>query len=136
MQTVTKKIYSILASDSQLSTLLEATVGDTKIYPSISDQFEEFPCITYEVVDGTFRSKPANTQDMVIQLNVFCKDSATYQGKEKLENIFSRVNTLLNYYFDTDPTIVYVRQANEIDQNETDRLLFHKVLRYRIWSRP
>lgn len=129
MQTHIKDIYTILKNDATLKGYLIGTTTDSKIYPAISDKFESFPCITYEVVVGYYRTKPTNTQDITLQLRIF-----TRNDKQLLENIYSRINNLLNYYQDTN-RLVYLKQTLESDQNETDRQLYTKVLRYQVWSR-
>lgn len=130
MQTTIKKVLTILEADNTLDTLLSATVSDPKIYPAITNDFENFPCIAYQVIDAQFRGVPRNTQDTTIQFDIYSKTS-----KQNVEDIYTRLNDLLNYYQDTDPLVVYIVQSMETDNNPTDRSLWHKVVRYQMVSK-
>jgi hypothetical protein len=132
MQTQIKQIVGILEADATLQTLLGGTVDDKKIYPAIADQFESFPCITYQVVGSSFRTVPLTAQDITLQFSIYADDNS--EPKQKVEDIFTRLNALLNYYKDITKPIVYIRNSLAIDQNETDRRLFVKIVRYQIWA--
>ena len=93
MQTQIKAIETILKSDATLRSLLEATVNQPRILPAISDTYEVFPVITYDIVDSSFRTSPHSAQDITVQFNIYSKS-----GRVQVENIFSRLNELLNYY--------------------------------------
>jgi hypothetical protein len=134
MQTATKKIYTILKDSTALATLLGGTATDTRIYPAIINADQKFPCITFEVVSESTRSVPRNVQDIILQLDIYVKSPVnTLIGKQLVENIYTTVNGLLNYYQDTDPLIVYMVQSLAIDNNEIDRQMWRKTLRYQIW---
>jgi hypothetical protein len=132
MQAQIKQIVGILEADSTLQTLLEGTATDKKIYPAISDKFENFPCVVYTDLGSVFRTVPRRAQDIPLQLSVSVKDNS--EPKQKLEDIHTRINALLNYYKDTTKSIVYMREDLALDNNETDRRLFSKVIRYQIWA--
>lgn len=129
MQTHIQDIYTILANDNTLKGYLGATASDSKIYPAISDTFENFPCLVYEVITSMHRTVPFNIQDINLQFRIF-----TRADKTLIENIYTRLNNLLNYYQNTN-RLVYIKQVTEADQNETDRLLYQKVVRYQLWTR-
>lgn len=128
MQTAIAKVLTILNADNSLKTLLGATAGNPKIYPALSPQFESFPCITYEEINGPFRSVPRGAQDTTLQLDFYSKTS-----KQNTEDVYTKVNELLNYYTDSDQLIQYIKQVMVTDVNDTDRKLWHKVARYQIW---
>ncbi len=134
MKPVQEKIYTILSGDATLQTLLGGTASDKKIYPSISDKFEAFPCITYSVIAGEFRSVPKYARDITIEFHIYAKSYPNRNSKSTVEDIFARMNTVLNYYSDTTPLIRYLRQSLEMDVPETDRQLFGKVVRYTAWT--
>ena len=125
-----EKIYTILSSDATLQGLLGAYTGDTKIYPMISEKFELFPCITYAIADSKFRTIPTKVQDIVIEFLIYSKD-----GKGSVEDIFTRLVYLLNYYQTVNTSIVYMKQIFEMDIPEKDRSLYVKVCRFNIWSK-
>jgi hypothetical protein len=129
MELVVLKIIDILRTDSTLQTLLSGTVSDKKVYPGINPSFENFPCITYEVIGSFDNEAPRSTQEGLIQLHLYTKAS-----KDNLEDISTRIKTLLQYYKIDTPRIYELNKQSEIDMNETDRLLWGKVLRYTIWS--
>lgn len=129
MQTHIQDIYAILKTDNTLKGYLGGTATDSKIYPSIADKFENFPCVTYTEITGSHRTVPANTQDINLQFTIFVRND-----KQLLENIYTRINNLLNYYQDTN-RLVYIKQTLSADQNETDRQMYQKAIRYQIWAR-
>ena len=122
-------IYAVLTADAQLKTLLGATAGNTKIFPVIPDNFEDFPCMAYSVMGGTFRSYPHGTEDLTLEFHIYDKD------KTHCEDIFKRLNDIINYLQKYDKTIVYVKQSSEIDLPEADRKLWGKVIRYQVWTK-
>lgn len=130
MQIQTKKIYAVLIAGNALQTLLGGTATDKKIYPSISDKFEAFPCITYEIIASSFRTVPIRVQDISMEFHIYSK-----VNKQQVEDIYTELDNLLNYYRNTVQDITYIRQSYESDLNDTDRQLFHKVVRYQIWGR-
>lgn len=134
MKNVKQAIYTLLSTDSQLQTLLGGTVSDTKIYPMISDTFELFPCITYKNVSGGMRIYPPNVEDLVFEFSIYCKN-VPGGGQDKVEDIFTRLDNLLNYYGNQFNPVVYVLRTVDTDLNESDRQLFRKVVRYRIWAK-
>lgn len=121
-------IYTTLKNDTTLATLLGATGSNNKIFPIIPDNFEDFPCLTYSIVDSNFRTTPKNTQDITIEFRVFGSN------KTVCEDIFERVNTLMNYLQDWNKSIIYVKQSAELDLPEEDRSLWSKVIRYSVWA--
>ena len=129
MQTTIKQVVAVLQGDSALQTLLGGTTTDKKVYPTIPNQFEAFPCLTYNVINAGFRSLPFGEEDITIQVNIISKTS-----KQNVEDIATRVNTLLNYYNNDFNNIVYMKKISEADDNDTTRLLFQKALRYQIWT--
>lgn len=124
------KIVTILQSDTTLQTLLSSP-SDKGIYPSIANQkFENFPCITYLEISGGFRTVPDNAEDLTLEFHIYSKTSPKH-----IEDIYSRLNILLNYYRTTDtPLIRWCKQVMAMDMQETDRTLFHKVIRYQLWT--
>jgi hypothetical protein len=100
----------------------------------ITDQFEDFPCITYEVVEGSFRTVPKKVEDMVVEIRIWIKARPENGSFGLLEDIHTRVNTLLNYYVERMNPIVYMRQDGEFFIPEQDRQLYSKVVRYRLWT--
>jgi hypothetical protein len=136
MQTAIKRILTILNGSTTLKTYLGATVSDPKIYPAISVTEQKFPCITYNVVDASFRFPPSTVQDITLQFDIFVSSpNNVLVGKQLMENIYTTVNGLLNYYRDSDPLIVWIIQTLEVDNNETDRNMWRKTLRYQIVSK-
>lgn len=129
MQTTVKQVVAVLQNDSALQTLLSGTSTNKKIFPSIPNQFESLPCIVYSVIGAGFRSIPFGEEDITLQLNLLSKTS-----KQNIEDISTRVNTLLNYYNNDFNNIVYMKKVGEVDENETDRQLWQKALRYQIWT--
>ena len=130
MKTQQEAIYTILKNDSTLQTLLGSFSDDYKIYPMISEKFEMFPCITYKVINSGFRTYPTRVQDIDVEFHIYSKDS-----KGNVEDIFTRLVYLLNYYKTVNTLIVYIKQSFEMDVPETDRALHGKVCRFQIWSK-
>lgn len=130
MQTQLKKIYTLLASGSALKTLLNGSIYDTKIYHSLQNSFEKFPCVTYDIVSSNFRTVPIKSQDITLEINIYSK-----KDHQNVEDIFTEINLLMNYYKNTTQDIVYIRHSYETDLDETDRKLFRKVVRYQIWAK-
>ena len=130
MEHITKKLVSILQGDSTLQTLLGGSVSDKKIYPVIPDQFETFPCITYDEIMSPENTIPKNTVTQEYAINVFVKTT-----KSDLEAIATRVRTLLRYYAITNPVLYLVSGINAFDNNSTDRQLFSKVIRFTVYSK-
>lgn len=128
MQEISKQIVTVLQNDSQLQTLLGGGI-DKRIYPALDNSVAKYPCITYSEIDGMENTVPHNTQQSTFQISIFTKTS-----KSNLESINARVKTLLKYYSSDSPKILWVRKSVEQDQNETDRQMFSKILRYIIWS--
>lgn len=129
MQKQLQDIYTILKGSNTLKTYLGGTSTDSKIYPAIADKFENFPCLTYAVIDSSHRTVPHNIQDITLQFDIFVRND-----RALIENIYTTVNNLLNYYQDTN-RLVYVKQILERDSNETDRQLYRKTIRYQLWTR-
>lgn len=133
MQTAIKKILTILNGSSALKALIQATPSDPRILPAIPVDKQKFPCITYNVVEASFRYPPSTVQDITLEFNIFVSSpSNVLVGKQLIENIYSTMNSLLNYYRDSDPLIVWIIQTLEVDNNETDRNMWRKTLRYQI----
>lgn len=135
MQESTKQFVNILESDAQLQSLLGGTAANKKIYPEITDQFEDFPCIVYYEVSSSFRTKPSNVEDSTFQFSIFTQEESG--NKALIENITTRINALLNYYVQesSEPRIVYSILENKQDANEPDRRIFSKILTYRLYIR-
>ena len=133
MKKLQEGVYTVLSGDSQLKTLLGATTLNTKIYPIIPDNFEAFPAIAYSVVGGSFRTAPHGSEDMDLEFHIYA-DNTSNQGKAQCENIFTRLNYLMNYLQDWSKTITYIKLGSEIDLPEKDRKLWGKVVRYQVWS--
>lgn len=129
MLEILTKFVSVLQADSTLQTLLGGTSPDKKIYPMLNNKFEAFPCITYEEISSPQNTVPANTQTTTIIIKTFAKNN-----KKQAEQINARVKTLFNYYHTQTPRLFWVRKSDEFDNNESDRLVFCKVLRYTVWS--
>ncbi len=129
MQTQTNLLYTYISTDSTLLGLLGGSSGDTHIYPASSNQFETFPCITYEEVVSETLNIPHNGEMTTVEFHIFARTS-----RVDLENIYTRLNNLLNYYYSTT-NIFWVRKIMGMNMAETDRQLFHKVTRYKIWGR-
>lgn len=127
MQTAIKKIYTLLKSDNTLKGYLSGTATDSKIYPALRDDYENFPCLIYSEVASSFRTVPKNVQDLTFQLQIFSKED-----KQNIENIYTSINNLLNYYYDKGE-IVYSKMTLAVDSNLTDRQLYAKTLRYQVW---
>lgn len=124
-------IITRLETDNTLQTLLEGTTNDKKIRPSKGDNFENFPCITYEIYDGEYNTVPSNTEQSQIQFNIYSK------SKKNIEDITLQVNALLNYYkqAQSGTRIIYLKRVLNTDINEPNRQLYGKVVRYEVWSR-
>lgn len=129
MIAVKQAIVAILQNDATLQTLLGGSVSDKKVYPVLANQFENFPCIVYEEVDAPFRTVPKNVQDVLMQFRIYSK-----VDMEAVEDIYTRLNFLLNYYTDVVNPIVYMRQSLATDSSESDRQLFGKTVRFMIWT--
>ena len=134
MQAAIKQIIAIFQADATLQSLLAGTATDKKIYPAISDQFEAFPCIVYDVISGIYRSIPFGEQDIVLQFTIYTNSKTSSGAKQVIEDVYSRIVALVNYYNNDANNIVYMRQAGEADQNDTDRQLFAKMVRFQIWT--
>jgi len=129
MKTVQEDIYSVLTADATLDGLLGATSSNSKIFPIIPKNFESFPCLVYKIVDSISATVPNGSRIIVIELRVFAKD------KTICENIFARINALLNYRQNWNKNIVYIRHSGELDLPEEDRDLWSKIIRYQIWAK-
>lgn len=130
MEELTKQLVSVLQSDSSLQTLLGGTASDKKIHPRYNNAVEEYDAIYYSVVDSFENTVPQETQESIYQLEIWTK------SKSNLEAITTRVKDLLRYYTNSTPRIFWSVKVNEVDlDQETDRQVFFKVLRLRIWSK-
>ena len=134
MQAAIKQVVAILQGDVSLQTLLAGTSSDKKIYPAIPDQFESFPCVTYDVITGGFRSVPMFEQDITLQLSIYTNAKASSGAKQVIENIYSRIISLVNYYNNDSNNIVYMKLVTEADMNDTDRQMYMKALRFQLWT--
>lgn len=131
MEVQLTKLYSILKNDATLASLLGGTATDSRIYPVLNKQLEVFPCITYLEIDEGFNTVPRRTLNIVVNLSIYSKTSKGF-----VESVANRVNELLNYYKDTDDTIIYIKQVGGgADLPEPDRQLYRKLLRFRIWGK-
>jgi len=131
MQTQTSIIYTKLSTDATMLSLLDGNSSDTHIYPFDANKFETFPCITYEEVGSPARVIPQNSEDMVLEFHIFSRTS-----RQNVEDIYTRLNNLLNYYYTSSPNnIFWIRRTLATDLLESDRQLHHKVVRFHIWGR-
>lgn len=130
MSTWRSKVVTILENDSALQGLLSGSASDKRIYPTVPDQPERFPCVVHEMVDSSYRTVPSDVEDVILQLSIYTKDSPY-----SLEAISERLDELLNYYEEiaAAPRIVYMIRTASIDESLTDRRLFARALRYNIW---
>jgi hypothetical protein len=134
MKAVQEKIYSILSSDATLAALLGATASDSHIYPQIVNKLEVFPCITYEVVDEMTLNPPLNKQVIIMQFNIYTKETGNGSNpRDKLESIYSKLYSVLNYIKGQNP-IIYAIQRGGMYDDQTDRQLFSKAIRFEIWA--
>lgn len=124
------KLYSLISADVTIRSLLGSTSEDSGIYPVLNKQLERFPSITYLENDEGFNTVPKNTLNIVVDFNIYSKTS-----KAHVENIATRLNEVLNYYKDTDATIIYVKQVSGADLPEPDRQLYRKLVSFRVWGR-
>lgn len=129
MLEIDEKIRSLLSSDSTLQTLLGGTATTKKVYPSLPNQDESFPCITYENTGSRENTTPASTQQTDYDIHIYTKTSY-----DELSQITERVKTLLKYYHSASPRIFHIVKTNEVNQNEDDRQLFTKVIQFTVWS--
>lgn len=129
MKKVLEEIYKILTTDTSLLSLLESTSGNKKIFPEIPANWENFPCLTYAIVDSYSATVPNNSRITVLELRVFAKNTTI------CENVFDRIDALLQYKQDWSKNIVYIRQSGELDLPEEDRKLSSKVMRYQVWCK-
>ena len=126
---IVQQIVSIFSSDSQLQTLLGGTAGDRRIKPQVPGSPEETPVIVHDVVGSSRRTVPINVDDTTLQLRIYAVDIMA------AENIFTRMDFLLNYYKKTNsPKIQWMVREVKTNEPETDRSMQVIVTRYRIWS--
>lgn len=124
-----KKLVAVLNADATLQTLLGADATHKKVLPALPNQFESFPCITYEVTGSRENTTPASTQQTDYELHIYTKTSY-----DELSQIAERVKTILKYYHSASPRIFHIVKTNEVNQNEDDRQLFTKVIQFTVWS--
>lgn len=129
MKSVQEDIYTVLVADSTLKTLLKGTSTNSKIFPIIPDNFEDFPCLTYLIVESDSRTVPYNATDIILEFRVFGIN------KTVCENIKERVREILQYRQNWNKNIVWIRYSGELDLPEEDRSLWSKVFRFRIWAK-
>lgn len=131
MRQIAEKIVALLQADSTLQTLLGGTADDKRIYPDTVNKFEVFPAVTYREEDGSQNTVPKNTQSSLFELKSFSNIS-----EDQVSQINERIKVLLNYYAsDTPIRFFWFKKEVEADIEFDDRLLFCKILRYRIWTR-
>lgn len=131
MREIAEKIVSLLQSDATLQTLLAGTATDKRVYPDTVNKFETFPCVTYREEDGSENTVPRNTQVSLFELKSFSNVSL-----DQVDQINERVKAILKYYSsDTPIRFFWTKKELETDLEFDDRLLFCKILRYRIWTR-
>jgi hypothetical protein len=129
MKAAVEEWYAILKNYSALTTLLGGTSGDSRIYPEFPDKTESFPCIVYKVVGESYNTVPTKTTVQNVVFYIYSKTTAT-----SVQNIYEAVNDALNYSKGST-RVVYAIQEDAFDQNSDDRLLFGKVMRFRITTR-
>ncbi len=135
MKALEEKIYSYLAADTTLQSLLGADSQDSRIYPDVVNQFEKFPCVTYSLVSSSENTVPANTQDSLLDFRVFTDNSAAAIKSSNLA-ILERLKTLLKYYgADTPIRIWWSVKVLETEEPSDDRNLYVTLVRYRIWTK-
>ena len=129
MKTVQEDIYTTLTSDATLKTLLDSTSTNGKVFSIVPKNFEDFPCLTYMMLDSIGRTVPTGVEDMTLEFRVFGAN------KTVCENIVERVKELLQYRQNWDKNIVWIRYSGELDLPEEDRDLWSKVFRFRVWGK-
>lgn len=132
MQTVEKYIYAKLKSDTSLARILEATSRNSKIFPIVPIEFEDYPCLTYEVIDENTNTTPKNTELVEMEFKAFSKG---YSNRSKCEAIIQSVFENLQYCKNIDNKIIYMKQVMRDDIPEQDRDLYSIMVRYQVWIR-
>ena len=95
-----RAIYTILSSDSTLTSLLGAsgsTAGHKKIYPNYAPQNEVAPYIIYERTD----TEPIHCKEGLPVVNHFFQVSCFAENPDSLNTIAERVILLLNGFTGT-----------------------------------
>jgi hypothetical protein len=128
MPDLSKTIFTLFSTDVTLQSLLGGTTTDKKFYPEVPQKFESFPCGVYHLISSVENSVPYLTQQNIYEFSWFSRD------KDNLEDIVSRAKAIFRYHHQQTPRIFWTKKIMEMDLNETDRLLFRKILRYTVWS--
>lgn len=123
-------IVSVLKADATLTDLLDGTATDSRIIPADSFQQERFPCLLYRQVGGGFNTVPRDTAEMDIEFGIF-----SITSKMNVEDIYKRLNELLNYIVSENPIIIYGIETMSRDANATDRKLFGKIIKFKFYIR-
>lgn len=145
MKNIDRWIYSTLTGDSTLVSLLDGDEDDPRIYtayPPKSISLSEDGSDAYIIymliasgeigLDAVFRMQ---RPDEVYQISIFSK------SKNRRDNVFERVDALLNRIHDADITgwiVRWIRRVGQREIYEVDDHIYHKALDYRmegIWEK-
>lgn len=119
-------IYNLLSGDSTIT----GYVG-TNIYPSGVDAIEAYPAITIELIASKTSTFPTKGRVATIRVSVWSSASEL-----EVENIYSRVWTLMNYMQNNTPLSQKVYWSLEdaaVDNIDTARRVWSKHASYKVW---
>lgn len=133
MLEIFQKFISILTADATLLTLVpkkNILTGPADIIQEKEANLLE-PSIILSQVSEAVRTVPSNTRDTQVQLDILSRNS-----QMELENIYERVNELLNYVSGNQSTahIFWQRLGGAVDLFETDRRVWRRSLTFTVWS--
>lgn len=133
MLEIFQKFISILTNDATLTALVpkkNILTGPADIVQEKSANLLE-PSIILSQVSEAVRTVPSNTRDTQVQLDILSRNS-----QMEMENIYERVNLLLNYVSGDQSTahIFWQRLGGAVDLFETDRRIWRRSLTFTVWS--
>lgn len=140
MLQVLQYVITTLKNDATLQTYLGTS--PTRVFPQgVDTSPENMPCITVFNVSEVTHTNPRSEREGMIQVDIWVnKGTASLSPQLLSETIYERVLTLMN--FDQyqsgygNSLLRWSREDFMLDQFESDRRIYHKVIRWKWWARP
>ena len=137
MLNILQKEISILTADSTLAGLMNTTTPNSRIFTGPVDVVKEtqgslgFPLLTLIGTSESFRTVPQGARDSRIQIDIWSRNSEL-----EVENIYERVQTLLNFQSGDTGTshVFWQRSGGSSSEYETDVRLWRWSTDFVIWS--
>jgi len=140
MLQILQYVITTLKNDATLQTYLGTS--PTRVFPQGVDiSPENLPCITVFNVSEITHTTERNERDGTIQIDIWVNaGTATLSPQLLSETIAERVLILLNFaQYQSgygNSLLRWSREDMMVDQFESDRRIYHKVIRWKWWARP